>query len=553
VIINGLADSYNLDGELTFEDTEELYEELISQINSYQLTIQSPASKLTKETYGIIAQFVNLDSRKVWRKDKLIIAYNCIMSFDPTNISPPYRFEHRSNKYPSAVDPVACYLICRHHQIKLNRETTYVEMTSLIRLLTMTRIERGMIGSDLTNHSLIKHLTEETHQVSYDNIVHPLVKNNYEAICHAITNWKIDISLSEYPMIDYYANYGKSQFRPFTFSLVNICKVNPFRLKFGTYFNRELPLKYYNVEILRKFYVIEGVDHNPQTLIERSIYNTFHHLLQPEVKETETSFLKDSIDEVSPVELISYGVMSCSYSEYTTNTMKIYTLEELAAMFKAQKNFVDSISGELFNSDAIIKLSNICIGLSGNNKISAETKRKALDLKNAIEMVNIRQRGLNDRIKQWVERVEQSKSGNSVIETLTALLEAGMYLRAWRGPPHPYPILKSEVDNQQRVERDSTLALIKFNELNNSLADGLKVDSLPLTKYFKGHFVESDSKYEGYTINDRIEIINKGDNVREMSSCIRLSSNFIIASAYRYLQILGHQPSFSINTMIDVS
>lgn len=550
VIINGLADAYNLEGELSLEDDEQLYTELISQINQFELSVESSPKQWTKQTYCNIAQFVNLDSRKIWQRERLIIAYQSIITFDPTNIQPPFRFEHRSNKYPHSIDSVACYLICKHHQIKLNREMTYVEMTALIRILTMTRIERGMIGSDLTNHSLIKHLTEENHQVTYDHNIHSLVKTNQEAIHQGILNWKIDLSLSEYPMIDYYANYGKLVFRPYTVSLVDICKINQFRLKFGTYFNREIPLKYYNAEILNKFYVIEGIERNPQTLIERSIYNTFHHLIQPEIKETETSFLKDSIDEVSPIELISYGVLSCSYTEYHTNKMKIYTLEELTAMFTAQKNFIDPITGDQFSTDAITKLSNICMGLASNNKISINTKQKANQLRNAIEMVNIRQRGLNDKIKKWAEDAENNKE---VVNTLIKLLEAGMYLRAWKGPPHPYPITRAEVDSQQRVERDATIAFIKFNEYNSKLNNTLRIDTLPLVKYFKGHFVESDSAYEGYTIGDRIEIVNRGESVREMSSCIRLSSNYIIASAYRYLQILGHQPNFSIQTMIEVS
>lgn len=547
VIINGLADSYDLEGDLSLGDDEALYDNLIDQINQAEISI---GGHLTKEMYGTMAQFVNLDSRKIWRKHQLILAYQDVISFDPANIQPPFRFEHRSNKYPYSLDSVACYLICQHHQIKLNRETTYVEMTSLIRILTMSRIERGMIGSDITNHSLVKHLNEENHQITYDNVSHLLVKNNLEAIYQAITNWKIDLSLSEYPMVDYYANYGKEQFRPFTTSLINICKVNQFRVKFGTYFNREIPFKYYNADTINRFCVIEGIERNTQTLIERSIYNTFHHLLQPEVKEVETSFLRETILEVNPVELISYGVLSCNYHEYINNKMQIYTIEELTAMFKAQKHYVDPITGEKFSADSIVKLNNICLGLMNNKKIPPSTKQKAKELKDAIDMINIRQRGLNETIKNWVTNSEGSVE---VINALNALLEAGMYMRAWKGPPHPYPVSRSEVDDQQRIDKDTTIALIKFNELNSNLSKNLRIDTLPLVKYFKGHFVESDSKYEGHTINDRIEIVNKGDSVREMSSCIRMSSNFIIASAYRYLQILGKPPNFSIGNLIDVS
>lgn len=548
VVINGLADAYNIEGDLLLDDNEETITQLVDTINTTSISV--PTKGWNNEIYGLVAQFVNLDSRQIWRKDRLLIAYQDILNFNVANISRPFRFSHRCNKYPTSLDPVACYLICRHHQITLHRETTYVEMATLINLLTMSRIERGLVGSDITNLSLVKYITTNNAELKYDNNAHALVKNNIEAIHQAIVNWKIDLSLSEYPLIDYYGNYGKVHFRPITESLIKINKINQFRLKFGTYFNREIPLKYYTNEILNKFYIIEGVDKNPLVLIEQSVYNTFHHLLQPEVKETETSFLMESLDDINPLELISYGVLSTNYNEFVNNTMKIYSLDELIAMFKSQKNFVDSITGEKFSNEAVNKLTNICLGLISNNRITAEIKQKAKDLKNAIEMINLRQKGLDSKIKSWMDVADGNKI---VIDALNALLDAGMYMRSWKGPPHPYPVNRSEVDRQDIIDRNTSLALIKFHEVNSQLDPLIRVDQLPLVKYFKGHFVESDSKYEGYTINDRIEIVNRGNNTREMSSCIRMSSNFIIASAYRYLQILGNTPSFSINTLIDVS
>ena len=538
MIINGLADAYGIDDE---SDND-----LIEQINQANLIVDQ---KWDSHTYGLIAQFVNLDCRNIWQKDKLIIAYNDIINFDPTNIKLPYRFEHRSNEYPNSLDPVSCYLICCHHQINLNNNTTYFEMAFLVKMISMPRIDRGLIGSDLTNLSLVKYFNGMAYN-EYNNIQHPLVKNEKEAINNAINIWNVDISLSEQPMVDYYANYGKQQFKPSTASLKNIFKVNPFRIKIGVYFNREIPLKYYSKETLNRFYILEGIERNPSTLIEQSIYNTFHHLLQPEVKETETSFLKEDISDINAAELISYGVLSCSYNEYSSNTMKIYSIEELMAMFQAQKHFVDTITGERFSENSIIKLTNICLGLINNPKTNSTTKQKAKELKDAIEMVNIRQKGLNDKIKEWISHADGNKS---VIKCLKLLLDAGMYMRAWKGSPHPYPIIKSEVDDQDRIDRDVSLALIKFSEANNQLDDNLKVDKLPLTKYIKGHFVESDSEHEGYTIGDRIEIVTKGNRIKKMSSCIRLSSNFIVASAYRYLQILGNPPNFSIGALIDVS
>ena len=119
VIINGLADAYGLGEEYNEGDLDQL----IDEINRSVLII---SNKWDRETYGLVAQFVNLDCRKIWQKDRLLIAYNDIVNFDVNNIKSPYRFEHRSNKHPNSLDPVACYLICQHHHITLNPDVTYV-------------------------------------------------------------------------------------------------------------------------------------------------------------------------------------------------------------------------------------------------------------------------------------------------------------------------------------------------------------------------------------------------------------------------------------------
>lgn len=531
IVINGLADSYGL------ENND------IKDINDATLDLPD---KWTKETYSLIAQFVNLDCRNIWNKDKLIEAYNHIIS---NKTESPNRFDYRSSKYPYSYDPVACYVFCKKANIKLNIDTTYQEMTYYIVLLTMSKIDRGIIGSDATNISIVKKITENS-SLEFNTISHPLVKNNIGAIVESIRIWNIDISLSSNPLQDYYANYGKDTFIPTTESLIRINDINPYRLKFGTYFNRNIPINLYKKELLCNFYSIEGIDNNIDSLLEYSIYNTFHHLRQPEVIATCTSFTKDNFSEIKGVELLSYGVLSCSYEELENNTMAIYTIDELTSMFHSQKNFIDPLSGEQFSKDSIKKLSNICSGLIRNNVIKYDVKQKAKELKSAIEMVIIRQQDLSQQIINWANLVENNKNVQHVLETL---LDSGMYMRAWAGPPHPYPIMKAIEDNRERIYKDTTISLSNFNDLNNALCEEMRVDKLPLVKYFKGHFVESDCDYEGRTIADRISIIDKGETIREMSSCIRLSSNFIIASAYRYLQLIGKTPNFSIGSMIDTS
>lgn len=72
--------------------------------------------------------------------------------------------------------------------------------------------------------------------------------------------------------------------------------------------------------------------------------------------------------------------------------------------------------------------------------------------------------------------------------------------------------------------------------------------TLPLLKYRDGQFTAETNPEAGLTIRDRIELVKLGnDNL--IVSCIRLTSNIIGATYYRYSKILDLPVHFEIEDL----
>ena len=70
------------------------------------------------------------------------------------------------------------------------------------------------------------------------------------------------------------------------------------------------------------------------------------------------------------------------------------------------------------------------------------------------------------------------------------------------------------------------------------------VMGLPLVRQNGNEYIRSVNKSDGFTIGERLEIA-KEDNGKN-SSCIRMASNWLAASAHKYLVKLGHDKPFDL-------
>ena len=76
---------------------------------------------------------------------------------------------------------------------------------------------------------------------------------------------------------------------------------------------------------------------------------------------------------------------------------------------------------------------------------------------------------------------------------------------------------------------------------------------LPLLKYADGKYIPIRSTKEGTSIRERLEIVKKGDEHPDYTSCIRLTSNILAVTAYRIMEVLGLPPKFDIRSLRSIS
>jgi len=78
---------------------------------------------------------------------------------------------------------------------------------------------------------------------------------------------------------------------------------------------------------------------------------------------------------------------------------------------------------------------------------------------------------------------------------------------------------------------------------------GVFLGGLPLLIYRDGVFNASQQREYGLTLGDRLRLIRSGENTDNMNSCIRMSSNWLCASAYKYMQQINMEPPFEIRSL----
>jgi hypothetical protein len=339
-------------------------------------------------------------------------------------------------------------------------------------------------------------------------------------------------------------------------------------------------------------------------LFQTRINETFYLGCHPNVNNNVTPIELDNIDEddVDINCLISYG--SIEYEKLT-----VYKTSELSAHFNANKNFTNPLNPqENFSSDAIKKLKHICKNIvETNDRKILENKRKeykisgntvlskmmtsknpafAIIQSNSRESNNFQDSPQKTEFRSLllaIENVEKetillsfqaeelrkiyknsdSKQNKIIKDVLIKLLEMGMYMRGWKVSCDTFPIESvktvTPLERQNEVNDYTNHSIHIFKESLDLLPDLIKskIKLLPLVCYQKSgskiEFKKSLSTSDGLTISDRISIIIGGDLNNNPASCIRLSSNWIVSSAYYYLFTVCEIKLFDISKLSKIS
>src|SRR4029077_11370583 len=140
-----------------------------------------------------------------------------------------------------------------------------------------------------------------------------------------------------------------------------------------------------------------------------------------------------------------------------------------------------------------------------------------------------------------------------ILTLLNQIKVIALLMRGWDGVSNILPLESAyNSDYFGTIDRVCT-SIAKFNEYKIKHNEaGRIVSNLSLIYHKNGQFSISDDIKRGLTIQNRLDIVvsRDGDNI---NSCIRLSSNCLLASVHLYMNAIGINPGFKISSVAHIS
>lgn len=602
-VVKEILEAHNLSTvNLQSKDVKfETLQQEIQKLNSYRpLILQgSPEDNLR-----YIATFVN-SSCKSWTKGSLLKAYEHLLTFPKENPSILSNIQYNQKDRENVEGYNACmlYSICKHYSIDTNWKMNGNQMALLLQKLSFdsTKLRNGLIPllESLTKSQLvniyalldqsskkkgtielltepssinIKNNQEIKAMVYLDNdkltksfrnfndtnflLTSMTANNHFEAIVLAAMIYKLNIIESKFPLYEY------EELSSVKSVDLYVPIDNSFRKKFlwnKSWYNiyhhwiPELTFLYSEKD-MKNFCIQEGYDsedfrnYDMMNLLHlsrislnvytgKNVYN-FEQDLSP--------VHLDSLTELTNSECITIGILN------ELNTLKTFTLTELANVFMNAKNYsTPENTKEVFPERVIQKIKNISSNC-GN-----------IELIKAISIV--------EKWKQYSNEFSESlrtiySKNPSIFDFLSKTLEAAMYMRGWKVISEKYPLNEKETklinsELQFEIEKNVFSKILEiqnwFKEMDLSETEIKVLKTLPLMKFsHEGEtkiFIMTPDPEDGTSIFHRLEIVLDGDKHKNMKSCIRLTSNILLHSVYFYICSLGLPEPYNIFELEHIS
>jgi hypothetical protein len=449
----------------------------------------------------------------------------------------------------------------------------------------------------------------ETLCVYYDNIsdVNKTIprlepSSHQEAVIVAALKHGIDISSSTVPLLELEELDNCNDYEPRDYNFRRRYRRNPLWFSPKKNYSSTLAMIYNNdslISFLRgeafpqeevDLIGIESNSREKREMLKNSLYQarisyTFYYGWHPDSSNTKTPIeLEDLTDEKADVKTtITYGSVECG-------DLTVYKTSELCGHFLSSKSFTNPTRiTENFPSIAMRKLKLICeniVGLSfrsssmrnstsrtkNTSKLFTEEEKGAFsELLRAIEVVDRSMIELSEKaenLRTIYENTEVKGGKKSIEEALTKLLHAGFYMRGWKVSclEDVLPLNVKDTQfvalKQGEVDLNTSKALQTFKNHLSAMDKmlSLKIKNLPLIKYQTGTastvkptFRQSTDADDGLTVWERCAIVIEGEKSDNSSACIRLSSNWLVSSAYYYMLAIGMSPGFDIADLSMIS
>lgn len=374
-----------------------------------------------------------------------------------------------------------------------------------------------------------------------------------EAIAMAASKFSRDITEAENPMKEYENILCGKQTTDS--KLLYHLHRDKFALDLKQRFRSYIPEHLYNTDALKRMAEEEGYS---------SDCNMSHYEYLNSVKEHDTFYAfgkgpaesyprsneylliaGDRIDDVDRNELLTYGNIHKPNASLT-----VISYQELQDTFSLYKEFRNPVSEgyQIFSDRSIRKLKI----LAQKPCADARVHEMRLTLFRTIVHIEtfIKKRHM-DVLNLKEEISVDVINRNRMVVLLKTLLELGKAARSYDQAKDSFPYgLGSASDSQTETNVSNLLVSIDTMCQEESFISE-KFKQLPMMRYnpMTSSFHSSQDEYDGFTIKDRLNILAKGESVNEMSSCIRLTSNWFCHTAYYYMVMLGEEPPFDISLL----
>lgn len=565
----------------------------------------------TVEELQHIARFIN--KQHPWPQNKLIQAYNFLMQFivdngtDPLSKIPEnFMIGLQTPESPTAINACILYQVCTSHRLLTTNHTTLQQLGHAIKLLRMdtesvlrrtkTFIERDAKHLDLINILLLanRDVTDPEENIVVEKI-HNYYNNRTCNVSHealslirrgltdirslqsridpgteqgavglAAINYSIDLSyvrsaLREYKILKI---TGRDGYRPADPWMTYWYQRNISIFDLLLTFNPTYPIEFYTREQLaimaenEAYTCTELANSDITELLHLShVSPTFYEGAWPNLEITETPIDMDDVDDVLYGELLSYGCMN--------GTMKPITIKELTEWFHQVNNFTTPFSNQdVFSNNAINKLKLILQRVPNYRREVTATEQTIMRRESLLQIVESIEGQLKYSDEPTKQLLKHHRNANintklAMITCVTELMHLGMYMRGWDGSSmDTYPVKSAPAPTEglAKISMSVSQAIQRYESSIVSLgAIGKFINDLPLVRYKNGQYQTSTNVEDGFTIGKRLEIVKLGEANRNIASCIRLSSNWLCGSAYKYLTALGARQSFDIFHLVHIS
>jgi len=283
------------------------------------------------------------------------------------------------------------------------------------------------------------------------------------------------------------------------------------------------PLKYNiytNTKILNLFNTNDNlIQYSSTPLIDSKLNNyydniayTFHPYMRDVLLESkETCIDMENINNLSPYNLVLYG----KYGD----KMKVFCIDEIYSSF--------------------ISCGHLKLGVE-DNLITVLRLKDILEKYYIVHQL-ILIKDTIDLIDKSINKIYSVKDKYTTVlcdEGIMFIVKLGMYMRGWDSKSE-FPLseghYQDNIKDVEKVKERVSIELVKFRTwCRHNNTESQELLSLPLIKYTEGSNSDFIVHEDQQTIGQRMNSIETGENSYNMDSCIRMSSNYLLSSAYLY-------------------